>query len=352
MAEQEHNGTEEATPRRREEARKEGQVVQSPDLTAALAMLAACGILLFSGPTMGLRLMEAVRVWLTDVPATDFTEWHITAGAHWLSTELMALCSSLVIGVMLVGLLLGFLQAGFVISFQPLEADWSRLLPSAGWSRVVSLDSGIRGIQGALKVSLLAGVGALMIWVRRDQLSGANYATVGEVAAAGWQLGLATCLVMSGVSLALALLDYLTRWLQHEQKIKMTREELKQEQKDDAGDPQIRAAVRQRQREARRRQSVRDVPKATVILTNPTHIAVAVQYQKGMTAPRVVAKGAGVFAKNIVRIAGKHSIPVLERKPLARALFAAVDVGEEIPVEFFRAVAEIIASIYRLKQTG
>lgn len=191
-----------------------------------------------------------------------------------------------------------------------------------------------------------------MLWLKRSSLSSINFVGVADVARSGWQLGLTICIAMAGFSLALALADYLVKWLRNEQKLKMTREEVKQEQKDDSGDPQVKAAVRRRQREARRRQSVSDVPKATVILTNPTHLAVAIQYQQGMAAPRVVAKGAGVFAKNIVRIAGEHRIPVLERKPLARALFRSVDVGEEIPFEFFRAVAEIIAQIYRAKQAA
>jgi flagellar biosynthetic protein FlhB len=158
---------------------------------------------------------------------------------------------------------------------------------------------------------------------------------------------------MAGVSLGLALIDYLVKWFRNEQKLMMSREEIKQEQKDDSGDPHLKAAIRKKQREARRRQSVRDVPKATVILTNPTHLAIAIQYEPGqMKAPRIVAKGAGVFAKNIVRIAKENNIPVLERKPLARALFKSVDVGQEIPFDFFRAIAEILAQIYKTKQAA
>jgi flagellar biosynthetic protein FlhB len=191
-----------------------------------------------------------------------------------------------------------------------------------------------------------------MIWLRKDDFSVYNYGQVGEVVSAAWTMGIMVCLSMAGVSLALALTDYLVKWLRNEQKLKMTREEIKQEQKDDTGDPHLKAAQRKKQREARRQQSVKDVPKATVVLTNPTHLAIAIQYEAGMAAPRVVAKGAGVFAKNIVRIAREHRIPVMERKPLARAIFANVNVGQEIPLEFFRAVAEVIAQIYRARQAA
>jgi flagellar biosynthetic protein FlhB len=350
MADTEHNGSEEPTQRRRDDARMDGQVVQSPDLTGALSLLAAIGVLLLTGPALGNRLMAAVRDWVVDVPSEDWGQWHVVSGAHWMWTELFAVCGPLVLAVMSVGLLLGVLQVGFVISTKPLDIDFAKLLPSAGWSRIVSLESGIRGMQGVAKVILLTVASVIMIWLRRNDLSVYNYGSVGAVVSYAWQLGLMVCLSMGGVALALALTDYLTKWMRNEQKLKMTREEIKQEQKDDNGDPQVKSAMRKKQRDARRRQSVKDVPKATVILTNPTHLAVAIQYETGMKAPRVVAKGAGVFAKNIVRIAREHRIPVLERKPLARAIFGGVDVGHEIPFEFFRAVAEIIAQIYRARQ--
>ena len=179
-----------------------------------------------------------------------------------------------------------------------------------------------------------------------------SFGSIDDVAAAGWRIGLIICMAMAGVSVSLALADYLIKWFRQEQKLKMTREEMKQEQKDDSGDPQVKAAVRKKQREARKQQSVRDVPKADLILTNPTHLAIAVQYQPGkMRAPKIVAKGAGVFAQNIVRIAKEHRIPVMERKPLTRALFRIVDVGQEIPFEFFRAIAEILAQIYKVKSS-
>jgi flagellar biosynthesis protein FlhB len=352
MAEEEHNGSEEPTMRRRDNARQDGQVVQSPDLTAALSLLAACGVLLLTGNTLGERLMDAVRNWVIEVPAEDWGQWHVISGSRWMWSELLGTCGPLVIAVMATGLLVGFVQVGFVISTKPLEMDFEKLMPTAGWSRVFSMESGIRGIQDATKVVLLTLVSVLMIWLRKDDFSVYNYGEVGEVVSAAWTMGIMVCLSMAGVSLALALTDYLVKWLRNEQKLKMTREEIKQEQKDDSGDPHLKAAQRKKQREARRQQSVKDVPKATVVLTNPTHLAIAIQYEAGMAAPRIVAKGAGVFAKNIVRIAREHRIPVMERKPLARAIFANVNVGQEIPLEFFRAVAEVIAQIYRARQAA
>lgn len=353
MADPEHNGTEAPTPRRREEARAEGQVVFSTDLTAAVVLLAGCLVLMWTGTGLIERLMNGMRTWFMEVPSTDWTDWHTTVGAQWISGELFRACGVLVITMMVVGLAFGFAQVGFVLTLKPLAINWERILPTTGWDRLISIESGVRGLLNAAKVTFLLGLTIIQLWMRRHELSGNQFTTVGGVAAFAWRLGLSICISMAGVVIGLAIVDYLVKWFRHEQKLKMTREEVKQEQKDDMGDPHVRAAIRKKQRDARRRQSVKDVPKATVILTNPTHLAIAIQYEVGkMRAPRVLAKGAGVFAANIVRIAKENKIPVLERKPLARAIYKSVDVGQEIPFEFFRAIAEILAQIYKARRTA
>jgi flagellar biosynthetic protein FlhB len=353
MAGPENTGTEAPTPKRREDAREEGQVVFSPDLTASIALLAGCLVLLWSGSTIAVRLMEGFRRWFAEVPSEAWGVHHVSESAHWMTSELVAICGLLVPGVMVIGVAFGFAQVGFHFSFQALEIKWERLLPENGFSKIVSMESGIAGLMNVAKVTLLLCVSVICIWIKRAEFSVQNHASVASLTASAWRLGLYICIAMAGVSLGLALIDYLVKWFRNEQKLMMSREEIKQEQKDDSGDPHLKAAIRKKQREARRRQSVRDVPKATVILTNPTHLAIAIQYEPGqMKAPRIVAKGAGVFAKNIVRIAKENNIPVLERKPLARALFKSVDVGQEIPFDFFRAIAEILAQIYKTKQAA
>ena len=350
MADLEHNGTEAATPRRREQAREEGQVVLSTDLTASVSLLTGCTILLWTGSLLGARLMNGIRHWMTDVPGSDWNTWNVTIGAQWMSVELAGTCGLFVLAILAIGLSFGFMQVGFLVSFKPLALNWERLLPENPFGKIVSLDSTIKGLLSAMKVTLLLSVAMLLLWMRRHELSVRNFSSIDQVAAFGWRLGLIICIAMAGISVALGIIDYLVKWFRQEQKLKMTREEIKQEQKDDNGDPHVKAAMRKKQRDARQQQSVRDVPKADVILTNPTHLAIAIQYQPGkMRAPKIVAKGAGVFAQNIIRIAKENKIPVMERKPLARALYKIVDVGQEIPFEFFRAIAEILAGIYKTK---
>lgn len=353
MADREHNGTEAPTPRRREHARNEGQVVYSTDLTAAASLLTGTLLLLLTGPAIARVLLDAVRTWVTGAPTDHWTDWHSTGGARWLSAELLQACGLLTAALIVTGLLLALLQVGFVVSTKPLQVNFEKLLPSRGWDRVFSVESGVRGLLGSIKVTVLLGIALLYAWAERSQLQFGRFATVADAAAAGWWLSLRICLAMAGLLAGLAVVDYIVKWARNEKKLRMTREELKQEQREDTGDPHLRAAVRKKQRERLKQQSMRDVPEATIVLTNPTHIAVALKYEPGqMPAPRVIAKGAGVFAANIVRIARRHGIPVYERKPLARALFRSVSVGREIPLEFFRAVAEILAELYRHRRAA
>ncbi|MCA9084792.1 MAG: EscU/YscU/HrcU family type III secretion system export apparatus switch protein [Planctomycetaceae bacterium] len=351
MAEFEQEGTLEPTQRRREEARLDGQVVSSPDIAAAAAVLTGVLFLMWSGSDVGSRLMDAFRIWYQDASFTDWTNLHSLLGARWFSTQMLAACGTLVAVLMVVGLLIGFSQVGFVISWKPMEIDFEKLSPVRGWQKLMSMESAIRGGLGISKVTLLLMVSIGIVWFRRHELSAGNFASVNGLFLYAWNLGLTISLSLAIVSFVLAAVDYISRWLQLEKKLKMTHEEIKREQKDEMGDPTIRAAVRKRQREALKNQSVSEVPEATVILTNPTHYAVALKYIPGqMAAPKLVAKGAGAFAANIVKIAKEHRIPVIQRPPLTRALFRSVKVGQEIPTVFFRAVADILLELYRTKR--
>ncbi len=250
MAENSNEGTEAPTQRRRDEARKDGQVVASPDVAATFAVLAGCLFMMWSGGMLGQRLMEAFRTWFQDAPSADWTNLHTQLGARWLSQELAANCGTLVLLLMGVGLIIGFAQVGFLISWKPMELDIQKLSPIKGWQRLFSVDSAIKGGLGIAKVILLLLVSSSIIWFRRSELSTANFATIGSLFSFGWNLGLVICLTLAMVSFSLAAVDYISRWLRQEQKLKMTHQEIKQEQKDELGDPTIKAAVRRKKREA------------------------------------------------------------------------------------------------------
>lgn len=346
------NKTEAPTPRRRERAREEGQVVFSPDLNSgvALMLLACAAVWLFPRIAEQLGQMLAQRVNLL-----DGREWGaaptVIAG-RWLGENLWLVAGGFALCFLSLNMLLAQVQVGFLITFKPLEPNWERLNVVSGLQRLWSWDGGMRGLTSLLKMSSLLAVTAALLWKWNADLQLHTHGELRESVALGWEFLRQLMLCMAGMTLLWGILDYGFKWFRLEQKLRMSREDIKDEHKDEEGDPHMKARIRKLQRESGQRRTLKDVPKASVILTNPTHYAVALRYEPGMKAPRVVAKGTGSFARQITRIAREHSIPILERKPLARALYALADVGKDIPLEFYRAVAEILALVYRMKNSA
>ncbi len=249
-----------------------------------------------------------------------------------------------------IGLIVGLVQSGMNWTLQPLVPDWERLSPARGWERLLSWRSFVRAGLAILKA---AALGALVCWVlkaRAGWIAVAGHGTLGQAAANGWNLTLMLALVLAAALVLIGLADYVFQRWRLEQDLRMTRRELVEEHREQDGDPHLRARIRQLQREVGQRRMIQDVPRATVVVTNPTHIAVALRYERGeMEAPKVIAKGKGLFARRIAAVAREHGVPVVERKLLARALYRAVPVGGEIPLELYQAMAEILAYVYRLR---
>lgn len=352
MAEdRQEQGTEDPTQRRRERAREEGQVVQSPEVASAFALLVSGLILLWFGRSMGRTLTGGIRTWLSEAitswsPQMDFVV------VRWLSWQSLVICSVPVLLMLVVAFSIALIQTGPIFALTPLSIKFEKLAPANNWKKLMSLDNGLKSLLAIFKV-VVAFVGTSIFfywnWQRYGDSVHSDFATTVTQA---WDAGVFLWLCIAAFFLTPAAADYLFKRYQHEQKLKMTRDEIKREQKDDMGDPVIRQRQRQRQREAAEQRSTSKAKEATVVLTNPTHLAVALKYETGMSAPVVVAKGAGVFAKNIVKIAKENRIEVVQRKPLARAIYKNIKVGQEIPPEFFRAVAEILAQIYRMRRAA
>lgn len=346
----EHNDaprTEAPTPRHRQQSRRKGQVAFSSDLSNGLTLLVASAILWGAGRFVGKQLVASLKQQLSQLSMVDLGLGGTQALARSAFQHFFAGCGWLIGGFFLLTLALGFLQAGFHLSVEPLKLDWNRIAPTKGWSRLFSLRSGVRGVMTIVKVAVIA---ALVWWFFRNNLpaiAAAPRHSLDQATAIGWSVVMKSSMAVGGAFVFLGILDYgFQRW-RHEQDLRMTRQQIKDEQKHDEGDPHLKARIRKLQREVAQRQMLSDVPSATVVLTNPTHIAVALRYDRSSSgAPALVAKGGDHLAKRIIRIARDHGIPVVENKPLARTLFKAVDVGKEIPASLYRAVAEILARIY------
>jgi flagellar biosynthetic protein FlhB len=252
--------------------------------------------------------------------------------------------------MMLGGILTSVLQVGFLWAPDRLAPDFSRLSPLAGLQRIFSLQGTMRLGFGLVKVMIVSAVAVALLWQRWDQVLATSSLDTAQLGRFLIDISLDTMLWCGLALLILAIFDFaLHRW-KHEQDLRMTHQEVREEMKNLQGDPQIVARRRAIQRQMVLNRIASSVPKADVIVTNPTELAVAIQYEPDeMAAPIVVAKGAGVLAQRIRRLALEHNIPIVERKPLAQLLYKEVDIGRAIPTDSYAAVAEVLAYVYQLK---
>lgn len=344
--------TEAPTPRRREEARQRGQVAVSHDLSGGLTLLFGALALKMFGQHNGTRLLSAIRRWLEQAPPDLWTPRHTTDLGWQLVEHTWRVCGGVVLVVLAVGSMVHYLQAGPGLSWKQLALDWEKLSPARGLQRLWSGRSVVRAVLAVLKAVAIAAAVLAAIRVDLETVRGASEGSLWQAVAVGWDAVVRVAVVV-GVSLvALGLVDFAYQRWRHEQQLRMTRQDLKEERRQDEGDPHVRARIKKLQREMNKKM-LAEVPKATVVLTNPTHLAVALQYDRQtMDAPVVVAKGAQLRARRIVELAREAGVPVLERKPLAQALYRQVEVGQPIPPDLYRAVAEVLAYLYRLRRAA
>ncbi|NLY29173.1 MAG: flagellar biosynthesis protein FlhB [Firmicutes bacterium] len=342
--------TEPATPRRREEARKKGQVAKSQELNTALLLLGMALLLGVSGEWAIARLALFVRQVLGDgVGRVEFSLAGIQ-GLHSHAVLCIVVVAGPVMGTALaLGLVSQFLQVGFNFTTEPLAPQLNRLNPVEGAKRIFSKRAFVELLKSCLKIAIVAYVAYSAIGKDLNRLQALLW--VEPIQAAAFTMeGVRRIGLWTGACLlALAGIDYLYQRWEYEESLKMSVQDVKDELKETEGDPQIRSAIRARQRQLANSRMMQAVPTADVVITNPTHFAVALKYDaRSMAAPMVVAKGADYLAARIRQIAVDNDVPIVENPPLARALYDSVPVGREIPADLYQAVAEVLAYVYRL----
>ncbi|MEZ5363002.1 MAG: EscU/YscU/HrcU family type III secretion system export apparatus switch protein [Bryobacterales bacterium] len=349
MAEDQAQRTEQPTPRRKNKAREEGQVASSRELTASLQFGAVVGLLAMSGAMIVEGLMRAMR-----------GTFQLAFREHVGPAELGGLARTLVEGplsflaplgllLLAIGLLSHVTQTGFALSAKKLQPDLKRLSPMQKLQELPG-----ENLAQTAKALVLLPVAAVIFWVvlsgelERFLLLPLTSARAGAAVVANATLEL---LLKAAVVLAAAGgLDFYRQRRKLGKKLMMTKHEVRQEHKDIEGNPQIKARLRRLQREMMRRRMMSEVPKASVVVANPTHYAVALRYEpQKHAAPNVVAKGADHLALRIRAVADEHGVPIVENPPLAQALYRGAEIGDEIPADLYRAVAELLALIYRLR---
>lgn len=339
-----------ATPHRRQKAREQGQVARSQDLGSSLVLLGAVAVLWWKGPDVLVTLSEIMVACFT---RADYWTLNSRSAANLFNSSVWQ-CMFAVLPVMLcvcgIVIVNNWLQVGFLFLPEKLNIDFSRVNPLSGVKRLFALPNFARLAFGILKISLVTIVIGLGIWGKWDTILGSQVLTAGEVGGVVWNTTLEMCLRTAVVLLILAVLDYGFQWWKQEQDMKMTDNDMRDEMKMMNGDPQMAARRRAFQRQLMSNRIQSSVPKADVVITNPTELAIAIQFDpKTMPAPIVLAKGAGEVAARIRKVALEHGIPVLERKPLAQALYKTVEIGRVIPVDQYAAVAEVLRYVYQLQ---
>lgn len=352
MASGDQEKTEKASPKRREEARKKGRVPKSREIHSAALILG--GVLGFSltGPMVMSQMRKVmVQTWsgFSSAPMTEASFYHL-AMSHLSGTLRLLIPVMGMLGAIVVASSFG--QHGWVWSTEALAPDWSRLNPLKGATKFFSLQAVAELIKTLIKFIAVGVLSYVVILQALPVISTAMQTEPSQMPAIAGKMVFKLAMTTGLLIAFLGAGDYLFQWWNLERSLRMTRQEMKEEMRQSEGDPMIRARVRSAQKEMARKRMMADVPKADVVLTNPTTLAVALVYQQGkMKAPKVVAKGAGLIAERIREIARQHGVPVIENKPLARALFKAVKIGDPIPSKLYRAVAEILAYVYRLRRT-
>ncbi|WP_077615095.1 flagellar biosynthesis protein FlhB [Caenibacillus caldisaponilyticus] len=342
--------TEKATPKKRRDSRKKGQVAKSADIVSALTLLAVFIVFLFSVPWMGEGLAAMMRSTLENGLNQPLSEGEVQRLLTSLVFDVGKLVAP-VLGVAFVAAVFAnVVQIGFVFSGDPLAFKPERLNPIAGFKRIYSVRAFVELLKSLLKVACVGFIAFLIIWMHLDELIGLSRMTIGQALVFIGKLTLWMGFAASVTLLFLGLLDYLYQKYDYEKNLRMSKQEVKDEYKKTEGDPLIKSKIRERQRQMAMRRMMQEVPKADVVITNPTHFAVALLYKDGeMDAPVVVAKGADYIAQKIKEVAKANGVTIVERPPLARALYRELDIGDQIPETFFKAVAEILAYVYQLK---
>ena len=341
--------TEKPTPKRRDEARKKGQVARSMDMNGAIVLMASLMVLSAMAP----RMFESLKLMMATTLAAIATPEVVTKDGLGPIVSSITMTTVKIVGpiaavCLVAGVLVNLAQVRWKPSAQPLKPKFSKLNPLSGAKQIFGQQMYFEAGKNVVKVGAVGGIAAIALFPQFDELAALvgmpPEALLPHIA----KSVLAICWRAGAAYLVIAIIDYVWQRYRHEKQLKMSKEEVKQEAKGQNANPEVRGEIRRRAMAAARQRMMDDVPTADVVVTNPTHYAIALRYDGEKLAPEVVAKGKDLIAFQIRKIAEEHGVPVISDPPLARGLHKAVEVGHQIPEEFFQAVAQLLAFVYRV----
>ncbi len=343
--------TEKPTSKKIADARGKGQVAQSREIPSVCILLGALGVFLFASSWMYWQLCGFARGIFQDLATLRLHD--ISTSHSFLVVvfkQIITILAPLMTVVLFAGIAANLAQIGFLFTGKPLSPKLSRFDPIKGMKKVVSLKSLVELVKSIIKVLIVGGIAILLVRGELDNVPALMQMGIGEIISYIVRVSLKICFYTCLALIVLAALDCVYQRWQYKKDLRMTKQEIRDESKQIEGDPKIKARIRAVQLEMSRRRMMEAVPEATVVITNPTSLAIALKYDTAeMIAPRVIAKGNGFIAERIKDIARENLIPVVEHKPLAQTLYKTVEIDDFIPVELYRAVAEILAYVYKLK---
>ena len=349
--EQDAERTESASPRRLEQAREEGQVARSQELTTFAMLMAGAGGLWFLGGHLYEQMRTLLRRGLSVDATTVLDEGQMALRLYEQSVAALSAIAPLLMLFLVTAFLVPQALSGWLFSWNALRFDAQRLNPFSGLSRIISWRGAMELAKALVKALLIAVVAVIVLWQYREPLQQLALLPLDAGIAQMSRFAGKSFLVIAGVMALVAAADVPLQIWRHAHELRMSREELRREHMESEGNPQMKAAIRNQQRAMARRRMMAEVPNASVIVTNPTHYAVALRYdEQGRGAPRVIAKGADLVAAKIREVGAQHRVPVLESPALARAIYHHAEIGAEIPEKLYAAVAEVLAHVFQLRR--
>ncbi|MBU9714537.1 flagellar biosynthesis protein FlhB [Evansella tamaricis] len=342
--------TEKATPKKRKESRDKGQVAKSTDVNTAFILLFVFLSFLFIGPFASEQLLSIMGFSFQEYLLLELTEENVQAMFLEYTYQAVMVVAPIMFIAMIAGIFSNYLQVGFLIAPEAIKMKLEKIDPIKGAKRIFSIRALVEFLKSMLKIILVGIVSFSILWVYIDDiLKLSMYSLKDGIRMVGnltvyMGLGVAILLIF------LAVLDYMYQKYDHEKNIRMSKQDVKDEYKKTEGDPLIKSKIKEKQRQMAMSRMMQEVPKADVVITNPTHYAVALKYDNSkMEAPVIIAKGVDYIALKIISIAKHNDVITVENRPLARALYSQGEIGDQVPEELFKAVAEVLAYVYRIQ---
>lgn len=344
--------TEKATPKKRQDSRKKGQVMKSQDVTSAIVLLTVFLFLFFAASFIRDRFFLFFNQAFTNYIAIETLT---IDSAVLIYMDILSTMAWIILPIMVIAMVAAvagnLLQIGILFTAEPLKFDLKKIDPIKGLKRIFSIRAIVELFKSVLKISFIGSVTFIIVYSNVDKVLALAFKSPWDVLTTTAQLTALMGITASFVLLFISILDYMYQKYDYEKNLRMSKQDIKDEHKNIEGDPIVKSRIKQRQREMAMRRMMQEIPEADVVITNPTHYAIAIKYKDGdMEAPVVVAKGVDFVAQKIKMIAKEHEIMTVENRPLARSLYDQVEIGEAIPEEFFKAVAEILAYVYRIQR--